>query len=105
VDITADLDRSLKLEKDGLRDENLAGLCAQITDLGFQELNLFARSAASNLQQSIDDGIEIYIVLVRHGFCPLVGKKETGLCVGASAVYVGWGMKNFVDSNPLLGGL
>jgi hypothetical protein len=50
VNITTDLDRSLKLEEDRLRDEDLTGLGAKVADLGFKELNLLARSAASHLE-------------------------------------------------------
>jgi hypothetical protein len=62
-----DLDGSLKLKKDRLRDEDLTSFCAQIADLSLQELNLLSRSASSNFQQTIYYGIEIHIVLVRHG--------------------------------------
>jgi hypothetical protein len=50
VDITADLDRGLELEEDGLGDEDLAGLGAKITDLGLEELDLLAWAAASHLE-------------------------------------------------------
>jgi hypothetical protein len=50
VDITADLDRGLELEEDGLGDEDLAGLGAEITDLGLEELDLLAWAAASHLE-------------------------------------------------------
>ena len=44
------LDGSLELEEDGLGDEDLAGLGAEITDLSLEELNLLARSATSHLE-------------------------------------------------------
>jgi len=36
VDITADLNRSLEFEENGLRDEDLTSLGAEITDLGLK---------------------------------------------------------------------
>lgn len=60
------LNRSLKLEKDGLGDEDLAGLGAEVADLRLQELDLFAGAAASDLEQPIDYGVEIDFVLVCH---------------------------------------
>ena len=60
------LDRGFQLEQYGLGNEDLARLGAEKTNLGFQQLHLFARSAPSHLQQPIDDGIEIDIILVRH---------------------------------------
>jgi hypothetical protein len=50
VDITTDLDRSLKLEEDGLRNEDLTSLGAKVTDLGLKELDLLAGSATSHLE-------------------------------------------------------
>jgi hypothetical protein len=88
------LDRRLKLEEDWLRDEDFSRLGAEIADFCFQELHLLARSAASDLQQSVDDGIEVYIILVRHGFCPLGVKRVTGQ-VMFSAVR---GSSSFVSS-------
>lgn len=69
------LDRRLKLQQDGLRDEYFTGFCAQITDLCFQELHLFAWAATSDFQQSVDYGIEVYIILIRHFFCPQGGRR------------------------------
>jgi hypothetical protein len=60
------LDRSLQLEQDGLRDEDFTGLSAKISDLGFEQLNLLSRSAASNLKEAVDYRVEIDFVLVRH---------------------------------------
>ena len=68
------LDRCFQLQQDWLGDEDFTSLGAKITNLCLQKLYLFAWSAASDLQQSVDDGIEIYIVLVRHSFSPLVGR-------------------------------
>jgi hypothetical protein len=39
-------------------------------------LYLFAWSASSHLQQAVDDGVQIYLVLVGHGCGPLVGQGE-----------------------------
>jgi hypothetical protein len=44
------LDRSLKLEEDGLRNEDLTSLGAKVTDLGLKELDLLAGSATSHLK-------------------------------------------------------
>jgi len=66
VDITTDLDGSFKLEEDGLGNENLASSGAEVTDLGLEKLDLLARSATADLEQSVDDGVEIDVLLVRH---------------------------------------
>lgn len=71
-----DLDRSLKLEKDGLRDEDLTGLGAEIPDLGFEELDLLSRPAASHLEEAVDYGVEIDFVLVRHFEYPHRPQRE-----------------------------
>lgn len=60
------LDWSLKLQEDGLRDENLTGLGAQIANLRLEELDLLARPASSHLQKSVYDGVQIHL-LFRHG--------------------------------------
>jgi hypothetical protein len=65
-----------------LGDEDLTSLGAQITDLCLQKLNLLAGAASSDLQQSIDDGVEIDVVLVRHGFCPLLEEGDGGFGSG-----------------------
>ena len=56
-----DLYRRFKLEQDGLRNENLAGLGAQVSDLGLQQLHLLSRPAASHFQESIYDGVQIHL--------------------------------------------
>jgi hypothetical protein len=66
VDIAADLDGSLKLKEDGLGDENLAGLGAEEADFRLEELDLLAGAAASDLEEPIDYGVEVDIVLVGH---------------------------------------
>jgi hypothetical protein len=60
------LDGSLKLEENGLGNENLASSGAEVTDLGLEKLDLLARSATADLEQSVDDGVEIDVLLVRH---------------------------------------
>lgn len=66
VNIAANLDGSLKLKQDGLRDENLTSLGAEVTDLGFEELNLLARATASHLEEPINYRVKIDLVLVCH---------------------------------------
>lgn len=60
------LDRSLELEEDGLRDEDLATLSAKVANFSLEELDLLAGAAAANLKEAVYDGVEIDIVLVRH---------------------------------------
>ena len=62
-----DLYRRLKLEQNGLRDEDFAGLGAQVADLGLQQLDLLARPAAPDLEQSVYDGVEVDLVLSHGG--------------------------------------
>jgi hypothetical protein len=62
----ADLDGSLKLEKNGLRDENLASLGAKVANLGFEELDLLTGPAASHLKKAVDYVVEVDLMLVRH---------------------------------------
>jgi len=50
VDVAANLDGSLELEKDGLGDEDLAGLGAEIPNLSLEKLNLLAGAAASHFK-------------------------------------------------------
>jgi hypothetical protein len=60
------LDGSLQLEQDGLGDEDLASFGAQVSDLGFEQLDLLSRTAASHLEQAVDYRIEVDLVLVSH---------------------------------------
>lgn len=60
------LDRSFELEEDGLRDEDLARLGAEVADLSLKKLNLLSGTAAANLEETVNDGVEIDVVLVRH---------------------------------------
>lgn len=60
------LDRGLKFEEDGLRNENLASSGAEVADLGFEKLDLLAGSATADLEQSVDDRVEIDVLLIRH---------------------------------------
>jgi hypothetical protein len=50
VNITTDLNGSLKLEEDRLRNEDLASFSAEVADLSLKKLNLLARPAASHLE-------------------------------------------------------
>ena len=70
------LDWSLQLKQYWLRNEDLSRFRAKIANLCFQQLYLFAGSASSHLQQAVDDGVQIYLVLVGHGCGPLVGQGE-----------------------------
>jgi hypothetical protein len=65
-----DLYGRLELEKNGLRDENLASLGAEVPNLRLQQLHLLAGPAATNLQQSVYDGVQIHLVF-RHS-CDLL---------------------------------
>jgi hypothetical protein len=48
VNVSTDLDGRLELEEDGLRDEDLACLGAEVLDLVFLELDGFAGSVAAD---------------------------------------------------------
>jgi hypothetical protein len=48
VDVTADLDRGLELEKDGLADKDLARLGAQVLDLVLLKLDAPAGAVATD---------------------------------------------------------
>ena len=54
---SAYLDGSLELQQDGLADEDLTGLGAQEPDFGLQKLHLLAGSAATDLEEAVDDGV------------------------------------------------
>jgi hypothetical protein len=60
------LDGSFELEQNGLGDEDLAGLGAEVPDLGLEQLDLLAWAAAPHLQEAVDYRVEIDVVLVRH---------------------------------------
>lgn len=57
-----DLYRRLKLQQDGLRDEDFAGLGAQVSDFCLQQLDLLARPAAADLEEAVYDGVQIHLV-------------------------------------------
>lgn len=59
------LDRCLQLQQYRLRDEDLTRLCAEVSDLVFQQLHLFSRPTAANLKQTLDDRVEVDLS-VRH---------------------------------------
>lgn len=69
------LDRCLQLKQDRLGDENFPRLCAKITDFRFQKLDLLSGSAAPHLQQSVNDRIQIH-VLIGHGVLSSEGGKR-----------------------------
>ena len=71
------LDGGLKLEEDRLGNENLAGSGAEVADLGLEKLDLLAGSATADLEQSVDDGVEIDVLLIRH-YEKLYKKEERG---------------------------
>ena len=58
--------RCFQLEQNRLRDEDLTSLGAQVTNFSLKQLNLLSGSASANFQQSIDDGVEIHLLLIRH---------------------------------------
>lgn len=61
---------SFELEQNGLGDEDFTSLCAEVANLGFEQLNLFSGSAAAHFEKSVNDGIEVHILLIRHdGYC------------------------------------
>lgn len=60
------LDRSFKLEKNGLRNEDLARLRAEVSDFRLEKLNLLSGTAASDFEETVDYRIEIDLVLVGH---------------------------------------
>lgn len=66
VDVAADLDGSLELEQDGLRDEDFAGFGAQVPNLGLEQLDLLSGSAAPHFEKAIDYRIEVDLMLVSH---------------------------------------
>jgi hypothetical protein len=78
-DDAAYLNRSFKLEEDRLGNEDLASLSAEIADLCLEQLDLLAGTASSNLEETVDYGVEIDLMLVRHFLfilsCPRVGPQ------------------------------
>jgi len=50
VELATYLDGGLELEEDGLRDEDLAGFGAEVSDLGLEQLNLLTGAAAPDLE-------------------------------------------------------
>lgn len=61
------LDRCLELEQDGLGNEDLASLSAQVSNLGLEQLDLLAGAAATDLQEAVDYGVQVDIVVICHG--------------------------------------
>lgn len=63
------LDGSFKLEQDRLRNEDLTSLSAQVSNFSLEKLDLLAGAAAADLQETVDYGVQIDIVLICHGVC------------------------------------
>lgn len=76
------LDRRLELEEYGLGDEDLASLGAQVSYFSLKKLNLLSRPAAADFEESVDDGIEVHVVLVRHDRRWVKGRRResSGAC-------------------------
>ena len=60
--MSTDLDRRLELEENGLRNEDLASLGAQVADLRLKQLDLLAGPAAADLKQTVYDGVQVHLV-------------------------------------------
>lgn len=60
------LDGGLEFEEDRLRNENLTGLSAEVTDLGLKQLDLLAGAAATDLEKAVDYRVQIDIVVICH---------------------------------------
>jgi hypothetical protein len=95
VKISLYLDGSFELKQNGLGDEDLAGLCAKVADLSLEKLDLLAGTAAPHLEEAVDYGVEIDVVLVRHGFnlsippsTETVPKARGGAGVGGEGRFV-----------------
>lgn len=69
------LNWGLELEQYWLRDEDFASFGTEIADLGFQKLNLLARSTAPDLQEPINYGVKVYIILIRHLLLPTMREE------------------------------
>lgn len=82
------LDRSLELEENGLRDEDLTRLGAEVADLSLKELDLLSGTAAANLEEAVNDGVEIDVVLVRHVWRERCGMGKKGQCEAAVSLNV-----------------
>lgn len=63
------LDWRLQLKKDGLRDKDLASLCAEETNLSLEELDLLAGAATTDFEESVDYGVQIDFAVICHGGC------------------------------------
>jgi hypothetical protein len=65
--IATDFYRRFQLKQDGLADEDLARLGAQISDLKLFQLHCLAGPAATDLLELVYDGIQIHLVF-RHSW-------------------------------------
>lgn len=63
------LDRRLQLKEDGLRNKDLASLCAEEPNLGLEELDLFAGAATTDFEEAVDYGVQIDFAVICHGGC------------------------------------
>ena len=96
------LNGSFKFKQDRLRNEDLACLGAEIADLGLEQLDLLAGTAASDLEEAVDYGVEVDLVLVRHlGVlsCQRVGRlmPEGGMRGAAGRWAEGRGLSKTTD--------
>jgi len=71
-----------------LSDEYLASFGAEKTDFCLKQLYLFAGPAPSHLQQSINDRIKVYIILIRHGLLEVKFRKAKYKNAGAYPICV-----------------
>jgi len=82
VDISADLDWGLELEKDWLGDEDLAGLLAQSANLGLGQIDWLSWSRSSDLQKSLDDVVNVDIhALFLFAFGTFYSVVEVLICI------------------------
>jgi len=90
---TTYLYRSFKLEQNGLRDENLTSLGAEIANLGLEKLYLLSGSATTHLEKSVNDGVQVHVLLVRHCYYERTrGAGNELVCLwGANVLRVGVG--------------
>lgn len=68
------LDGSFELEQNRLRNKDLTSLSAQVPDLSLEQLDLLSWTTATDLQEAVDYGVQINVVLICHGAC--VGRQK-----------------------------
>ena len=59
MDVTTDFDWSVELEEHGLGHEDLSGSDTEASDFLLGEVNLFAWTAASYLEEFVDDVVNV----------------------------------------------